>query len=112
MFRTRRGRALTAGGLLAVIIRPGPAQAAPGKCDIPFADPLCEASKTAAEKAGDLASAPVQYAAGSAVDTMTSWVADTAQWILGRVVNFIEESTTPTLDASWFAERYEFMAGL
>ena len=88
------------------------AAAAPGKCDVAFADPVCEVGKTVIDKAGDVAAAPVSYAAGSAVDAMTSWVADTAQWILGRVVTFIDNSTSPTLDAGWFTERYRFMVGL
>ena len=88
------------------------ASAAPGKCDVAFVDPVCEVGKTVIDKAGDVAAAPVSYAAGSAVDAMTSWVADTAQWILGRVVSFIENSTSPTLDAAWFTERYKFMVGL
>ena len=88
------------------------ANAAPGKCDAWVLDPVCEAGKTVADKAGEVVAAPVNYAAGSAVDAMTSWVADTAQWILGRVVSFIENSTSPTLDAAWFSERYKFMVGL
>jgi hypothetical protein len=62
--------------------------------------------------AANVLSAPVKYAAGGAVDTFTSWVADAAQWALGRVVSFMENSTTPTLDAGWFVERYEFMVGM
>lgn len=88
------------------------ATAAPGKCDVVVIDPLCEVGKTVADKAGEVVAAPVTYAAGSAVDAMTSWVADTAQWILGRVVTFIDSSTSPTLDAGWFTERYRFMVGL
>lgn len=88
------------------------AAAAPGKCDVVVIDPLCEVGKTVAGKAGDVLTAPVRYAANSAVDSVTSWVADTAQWILKRVINFIEDSTTPSLDAGWFTERYEFMIGM
>jgi len=88
------------------------AAAAPGKCDVVVIDPLCEVGKTVAGKAGEVLTAPVRYAANSAVDAVTSWVADTAQWILKRVINFIEDSTTPSLDADWFTERYEFMIGL
>jgi hypothetical protein len=84
-----------------------------GKCEAFFVfDPVCEAGKAVAGKAGDALIAPVQYAAGSAVDAMTSWVADTAQWILGHAVSFIDHSTSPTLDGAWFSERYHFMIGL
>lgn len=87
-------------------------QAAPEKCEAWLLDPVCEVGKTVAGKAGEVLTAPVRYAANSAVDSVTSWVADTAQWILKRVINFIEDSTTPSLDADWFTERYEFMIGL
>jgi type IV secretion system protein TrbL len=60
----------------------------------------------------DAATAPVRYAANSAVDAVTSWVADTAQWIVGKVISFIDTSTSPALNAGWFAERYQFMIGL
>lgn len=86
--------------------------AAPGKCNAWLLDPVCEVGKTVAGKAGEVLTAPVRYAASSAVEAVTSWVADTAQWILKRVIDFIESSTTPTLDADWFSERYEFMVGL
>lgn len=89
-----------------------PLKAAPGKCDVPLIDPVCEAGKTVAGNVGDVVTAPVEWAAGSAADVFTSWVADTAQWILGRVIGFIENSTTPTLDTAWFSERYRFMIGL
>jgi hypothetical protein len=64
------------------------------------------------DEIGDVATAPITYAAGSAVDTITAWVADSAQWLLGKVVSFIDDSTSPDLGASWFAERYRFMIGL
>jgi hypothetical protein len=43
---------------------------------------------------------------------LTSWVAEGTQWVLGKVLNFIDDSTSPDLSASWFTERYEFMVGL
>lgn len=110
--RRRLSLVLAAAGTLVLTIST-PATAAPGKCEAFFAfDPVCEAGKTVGGKAGEILTAPVRYAAGSAVDAITSWVADTAQWILGKVVSFIDHSTTPGLDASWFDERYRFMIGL
>jgi type IV secretion system protein TrbL len=90
-----------------------PAWAAPGKCEV-FAlfDPLCEAGKTAAGAAGKAVTAPFRYAASSAVEMVTSWVADSATWLLGKVISFIDHSTSPTLDAAWFTDRYSFMIGL
>lgn len=99
--------------IFAVVFAPAAATAAPGKCEAPFIlDPLCEAGKTVGGKTGDLLTAPFRAAAGGAVEMITSWVADTAQWILGRVVKFIDTSTSPALDAGWFMERYRFMIGL
>lgn len=96
-----------------VLAAPTPVLAEPGKCEAFFAfDPVCEVGKTLTGKAGEVLTAPVRYAANSAVESVTAWVADTAQWIVKRVINFIEDSTTPSLDADWFTERYEFMIGL
>jgi hypothetical protein len=88
------------------------AQPSSGQCDLPLIDPICEAGKAVASKAGDVVTAPFRYAANSAVDGITAWVADTARWIVGRVISFIDTSTTPSLDAAWFSERYRFMVGL
>ena len=113
MRRTHKTGAVVFILLGSMAFSPGQANAAPGKCDSPFlADPLCEVGKSVGGAAADVLSAPVKYAAGGAVDTFTSWVADAAQWALGRVVGFMENSTTPTLDAGWFIERYEFMIGM
>lgn len=91
---------------------PTTAQADPGKCDVAFIDPVCEVGKTVLGKAGEIVTAPVRAVTGGAVDAITSWVSDTAQWILGKVMVFIDHSTTPGLEASWFTERYHFMIGL
>ena len=89
------------------------ALASSGKCEVvAVLDPLCEAGKSAAGTAKDIASAPFRFAADSAVDMVTSWVADGARWLVGRTVSFIQESTTPRLGSEWFAERYDFMVGL
>jgi type IV secretion system protein TrbL len=89
-----------------------PSQAAPGKCDVLIIDPLCEVGKTVAGKAKDVFLAPFRSAANGAVEMVTSWVADAAKWILMKVINFIDNSTSPALDAAWFTERYRFMIGL
>ena len=109
----RRLSFLVGASATVVLAAPTPALATPGKCEAFFAfDPVCEVGKTVADKAGDIATAPVRYAAGSAVDAVTSWVSDTAQWILGKVIGFIDHSTTPGLEADWFDQRYQFMIGL
>ena len=108
-------RALTIGATLFFLLGGVhvPAAAAPGKCEAPgLLDPFCEAGKTVAGKAGEVVTAPVRAVAGGAVDMITSWVADGAQWLLGKVVNFIHYSTSPDLGAEWFTERYRFMIGL
>jgi hypothetical protein len=81
-------------------------------CDVLIIDPLCEAGKKAVGVAKDVVTAPMRFAAGSAVDMITSWVADAVQWILKRIVGLIDHSTSPKLDAGWFTERYRFMIGL
>ncbi|MDQ3876985.1 MAG: AAA family ATPase, partial [Actinomycetota bacterium] len=54
----------------------------------------------------------VDFNIGGVVGTITSWVSNGAQWLLSRVVSFLDQSTSPTLGASWFADRYHFMVGL
>lgn len=110
----RLDRGLVLVGIVAVMVAPSPlAQAAPSKCEVAaIFDSICEAGKTVAEATGDAITAPVRFAADSAVDTITTWVADTAHWLLGKVLNFIDDSTSPDLEAEWFTERYEFMIGL
>ena len=116
MFPSRRRRlALGAAvGAAALLFQPVPALAVEkGQCDTVFVmDAFCEAGKSALEATGDAITAPVRFAADSAVDTITTWVADTAHWLLGKVLNFIDDSTSPDLEAEWFTERYEFMIGL
>lgn len=83
-----------------------------GKCNAGLFDAFCEAGKSVLSKAGEFFTAPVRAAAGGVVGTITSWVGDGAQWVLSRVVSFLDQSTSPTLGASWFADRYHFMVGL
>lgn len=109
-----RNRLLSLGCLVIAIegLLQSPAMAAPGKCEAGLLDPFCEAGKTLAGKAGEIVTAPVRAAASGAVDMLTSWVADGAQWLLGKVIGFIDHSTSPDLNAQWFAERFQFMVGL
>lgn len=96
-----------------VVVTPSHATAAPGKCEtVIFLDQACELGKTVLGKAASVATAPIRHAAGSVMDTITSWVADSTQWVLAKVVNFIDDSTSPDLGLAWFKERYRFMVGV
>ncbi|MDQ3954140.1 MAG: hypothetical protein M3285_01135 [Actinomycetota bacterium] len=68
--------------------------------------------KTALGAAGTAATAPFRAAAGGAMDIVAAWVADSAQWLLAKVVGFIDSSTSPDLDAEWFRQRYDLIAGI
>lgn len=119
---SRRGRAHrsfalgTAGVILALVVVVGNAPSAwaeKGKCEgAIFLDPVCEVGKTVVGAAGGVVTAPFRYAASSAVDMITNAVAEAATWLLGKVVGFIDHSTSPDLSAGWFRERYGFMVGL
>ena len=92
---------------------PTPAFAETNQCEAPgLVDPFCEAGKALTEKAADVVTAPIEAASGGVVDVITTWVSDGAQWLLAKVVNFIDDSTSPDLTADWFEERYRFMVGL
>jgi type IV secretion system protein TrbL len=75
-------------------------------------DAVCEAGKSALGAVGNVATAPVRAAASGAMEILTTWVAESAQWVLGKVVSFIDSSTSPDLDAEWFRERYDLMAAI
>ncbi|MDQ3964608.1 MAG: hypothetical protein M3277_11980 [Actinomycetota bacterium] len=117
MSRTRRRRALAAalgvvGGVLLPLSAAAAAQSSKPDDGCGASNLLADAACEVADEVGDVALAPVRHAADSVMDTVTSWVADSAQWVLTRVVNFIDDSTSPDLGVAWFRERYRFMLGL
>jgi hypothetical protein len=113
MLRHRRFLFVAIAAVVLIAVPAGSAAAAPGKCEAPIvADWVCEAGKTALGAAGNVVTAPVRAAAGGAMDMLTSWVASSAQWLLAKVVGFIDTSTSPDLDAEWFRERYDLMVGI
>lgn len=90
-----------------------PAVAGEESCKGPaLLEPVCEVGKTAAGAVSEAVTAPVRHAADSAVDMVTGAVAESATWLLQKVVRFIRHSTSPDLSADWFLDRYSFMTGL
>lgn len=76
-----------------------------------------DAAKGAAAVAKDVADkGPVGAAASAAGDQVmagvTAWVAATATWFGKRVVQAIDKTTDPTLDAGWFRDYFGRMAQL
>lgn len=116
MFRRALPIAIISGLMVVAFNIGGPTPAlaqTKGRCEAPgLVDPFCEAGKALKQKAGDVVSAPIEAASGGVVDVITTWVADGAQWLLAKVINFIDDSTSPDLTAAWFQERYRFMVGL
>lgn len=113
MALSRRAATGLVGGALIVVASPRVALAAPGKCEtLPGVDLACEVTKTALGAAVKVVTAPARAAASGAMDVVTSWVAGSAQWLLTKVVGFIDSSTSPNLDAEWFRERYDLMVGI
>lgn len=116
MSRTRLRRALAAvvgvamGALLP--LSAGSAQSSKPDDGCGASNLLADAACEVADEVGDVALAPIRHAADGVMDTVTSWVADSAQWVLTRIVNFIDDSTSPDLGVGWFRERYRFMLGL
>jgi hypothetical protein len=87
-----------------------------GRCDAGVLDKACEFAKGAGDKIGsgigNVVSAPIEAAGNSIMDQLTTWVAEAAVSLIGRIVSFMESSTTPRLTSSWFSDRYELMMGL
>jgi type IV secretion system protein TrbL len=87
-----------------------------GRCNAGWVDRACELAKGAGDKIGsgigNVVSAPIEAAGSSIMDQLTTWVADAAVSLIGRIVSFMESSTTPRLTSEWFSDRYELMMGL
>ncbi len=69
---------------------------------------LCEIK----DELGDAAKAPFQAAGESALNAIASAIADAAVTIIGKVVGFFHETASVDLTQSWFADSYNFMAGV
>lgn len=61
---------------------------------------------------GKVLTAPIRAAGDAVMQGVTSWVADGAAWLVGEAGKLINETTTPTLSAPWFAGQYQTMAAL
>jgi hypothetical protein len=61
---------------------------------------------------GDVAGAVFDKAAGLSVGAITNWVADGASWLMGQLAGVIDRTTTPKLEAEWFASHYRTMVAL
>jgi hypothetical protein len=61
---------------------------------------------------GDVAGAVFDKAAGLSVGAITNWVADGASWLMGQLAGIIDRTTTPKLEAEWFASHYRTMVAL
>jgi type IV secretion system protein TrbL len=87
-----------------------------GRCDAGVFDKPCELAKGAGDKIGsgvsNVVSAPFEAAGNSIMNQLTTWVAEAAVSLIGRIVEFMESSTTPRLTSEWFSDRYELMMGL
>jgi hypothetical protein len=61
---------------------------------------------------GSVLTAPLRAAGDAVMQGVTSWVADGAAWLVGEAGKLINETTTPSLQAPWFAGQYQTMAVL
>ena len=85
--------------------------------------PLLEQACDAAEAVGGAASTIVGGAVnvpgaaagaigGGILDQVTEWMTDAARWVTEKIQAFIEKTTTPELQASWYRDRFDEMAAL
>jgi hypothetical protein len=61
---------------------------------------------------GDVAGAIFDKAAGLSVGAITAWVADGAGWLMNQLAGLIDRTTSPRLEAEWFASHYRTMVAL
>ena len=62
--------------------------------------------------AGDATGAAAGAIGGGILDQATKWMTDAARWVTEKIQGFIQETTTPELQASWYRERFDGMAAL
>jgi hypothetical protein len=106
------GALVTSVAALGLALLPGEARAAPGKCDAGIFDLACEVGKTTMRGATNVVTAPVEAAAGAAVNQVTGWVANAAVDLIGKVVKLMNNVASPELTGEWFADSYELMFGV
>lgn len=92
------GTVVTAGPMTA----PARAASIPNPCDLPGVDFVCNA-------AGDLAGTAAQAAGDFVMRGVTFWVTNAAVWVTGKVGSLIDATTTPDVQAEWFAGQYRAM---
>src|SRR4051794_41027259 len=83
-----------------------------GACSVPVVAIACSVGGTALGAVGDVVGAGVDAVGGAAMNGLSSWVADGASWLIGRIAKLVERSTRPDLTAPWFEQRYRSMLSL
>jgi hypothetical protein len=76
---------------------------------------VCAGSKIvpgATGLAGDAVAGGLGVVGESAMNGLTTWVAEGAAWLVGRVGQMLERSTRPALGSTWFTRQYRSMIGL
>jgi hypothetical protein len=89
---------------LGLLAWPAPGRAA-GVCDVPLVSTACDV-------VGGAASGAAGAVADGALGALTGWVLDGAVWLLGQVIGFVLQTTTPKLDSGFFQDQYRTMGVL
>jgi hypothetical protein len=78
-------------------------------------DPSCLASgliNPVCQGVSGVGSSIISSGASSVFDAMATWVGSGSAWLLGQIGSALNTSTTVTLDAPWFLDRYRAAEGI
>ncbi len=107
--------ALTLAALLCVVsstLFVSRAEALPNPCNLPVIGTGCGAVGAVGEAAGDAIGAAGSAAADGIFEGLTHWVVGTATWLTGTISDLIDTTSSPRVDAAWFAGSYRTMLGV
>jgi uncharacterized membrane protein YgcG len=98
---------LVAAFSLSVYVPPAQAQIGPipNPCDLPGPGLVCDA---VGDVAGDVAGAAGEFV----MRGVTVWVTNAAVWVTGKVGDLIDATSSPDVQAAWFAGQYRAMLGV
>jgi uncharacterized membrane protein YgcG len=77
----------------------------PNPCDLPGPGLVCDA---VGDVAGDVAGAAGEFV----MRGVTVWVTNAAVWVTGKVGDLIDATSSPDVQAEWFAGQYDAMLGV
>lgn len=86
-------------------VQPAQAAGVPNPCNLPGVQTVCQLP-------GEIIGATAGVVQDAVMQGVTTWVVNGATWLLGKVGEAIQATTTPRVESGWFTGEYKVMAGL